>query len=167
MNIADFTILVILATSAITGLFEGLMRSVLSLFAWLLSFGIALGFVSQLAYILVLFVPIPDLRISLALLVLFVGTFAIMLWLNYLIIRSVGYIELSAAERWISLFFGIVRGGVFVTFLVLLAGLSQIPTMTWWQQSLLIKDFQDIAALLRSLLPVEIAEQFSFTVPSK
>lgn len=167
MNIADFTIWVILATSAITSLFEGLTRSVLSLFAWLFSLGIALSFVDQLANSFIPFAPIPDLRISLALLVLFVGTFAIMLWLNYLIIRSMGYTELSATERWISLFFGIARGGVFVTFLVLLAGLSQMPTMTWWQQSLWIKDFQNIAALLCSLLPVEIAEQFSFTIPSK
>lgn len=134
---------------------------------WLVSLGVALSFIDELAHLLALFIPIPDLHISLALLVLFVSTFAIMLSVNYLIIRAVGYTELSATERVLSLFFGIARGGVFVTFLVLLAGLSQVPTTTWWQQSLFIKDFQNAALILCNLLPIEIAGQFSFTVPSK
>jgi membrane protein required for colicin V production len=135
---------------------------VLSLFAWVLSFSIALNFFGKLANLLVQLIPFIDVRLGLSLIILFATTFAIMLWVNYLIIRSTDLADLSFIDRMLGLLFGLMRGCVAITFLVLLAGLSKLPALDEWQQSSFILNFQQVAIILCIQLPSNTATQFNF-----
>jgi membrane protein required for colicin V production len=59
--------------------------------------------------------------------------------------------------------FGIARGIAIVAVLVLLAGAPNLSRETWWQESTLIKNyFQDAAIWIRGFLPPDVAENFVF-----
>jgi membrane protein required for colicin V production len=58
--------------------------------------------------------------------------------------------------------FGVLRGGVIIAILVLLAGATQLPQDPWWRESLLIEHFQEVAIWLRGKLPPEYADKFVY-----
>ncbi|MDY6991775.1 MAG: CvpA family protein [Pseudomonadota bacterium] len=162
MNVADFSIGIFIVTSSVIGLFQGFVKEVLSVLAWMLSLALALAFVKDLAQLLSLFIPFADLQIGIALTTLFFATFIMLLWVNYLIINSLGPTPLSGFERFLGGLFGLIRGGIAIIFLILLAALTQISTMPWWQEALLIQKFKLMAILLCSHLPADMITQFNF-----
>jgi membrane protein required for colicin V production len=166
MNWADLSILVILLLSVLVSLLEGFVRELLSLLAWSISLEIAINFASQLAHLLTRWIPLIDTRLSIALIGLFIFTFFTIAWVNYLIIRSLGYTKLSWTGRLLGIPLGLAKGSIILIFLMLLAGLTRLPTMDWWQESLFIQDFKQIVQLLCRQLPVEVIQQFNFGAES-
>ena len=49
--------------------------------------------------------------------------------------------------------FGVARGALLVCALVLLAGLTPFPQDPWWQDSVLVPYFEELALWLKDLLP--------------
>jgi len=162
MNVADLSIGIFILTSSVIGLFQGFVKEVLSVLAWMLSLALSLFFIKDLAQLLSLFIPFADLQIGIALTTLFFATFVLLLWVNYLIINSLGPTPLSGFERFLGGFFGLIRGAIAIIFLILLAALTQISTMPWWQEALLIQKFKLMAILLCSHLPPDMITQFNF-----
>jgi len=162
MNVADLSIGIFILTSSVIGLFQGFVKEVLSVLAWMLSLVLSLFFIKDLAQLLSLFIPFADLQIGIALTTLFFATFVLLLWVNYLIINSLGPTPLSGFERFLGGFFGLIRGAIAIIFLILLAALTQISTMPWWQEALLIQKFKLMAILLCSHLPPDMITQFNF-----
>jgi membrane protein required for colicin V production len=50
--------------------------------------------------------------------------------------------------------FGITRGVIVVSLVVMLAGLTPLPEDTWWKESVLIPPFQSLAVWLRDFIPI-------------
>jgi len=65
----------------------------------------------------------------------------------------------------LGIFFGVSRGCVIIIFLMILAGLTNLPARTWWQESMFIQQFKPIVLLLRSQLPSEVATKLEFDPP--
>jgi uncharacterized membrane protein required for colicin V production len=57
---------------------------------------------------------------------------------------------------------GGLRSMVIIIGLIFLAGLTRIPSAQWWQEALLIQEFQPMVLIIRSQLPVESAKTFNF-----
>ena len=83
----------------------------------------------------------------------------IVVWLVGLLVDKTG---LSGTDRMLGVVFGAARGVIIASMLVLLAGLTPMPRDPWWQSSVLMPHFQQVAEQLRSLLPPEIGEYVSF-----
>ena len=164
-NWADASIMSLILLSGFISFLNGFIREIFSFLAWLFSFIIALIFVDELTHLLTTLIPFMDLRIGVALLTLFFINFIILEWFSYLILNSIGPTPLSVSERVVGVFFGFTRGGVIVIFLMMLGGLTQLPTSTWWQESVWLQYFQPFVILLRSQLPLNIATQFNFELP--
>jgi len=162
MNWADLSIITIILLSAIISFFNGFFKELLSFLAWLLSFVVAIIFLDELASRLTTVIPFVDLRLTIALIILFFSGFILFEWINYLILNSIGPIQLSTPDRIFGVLFGIARGCIVVIFFLLLAGLTQIPAKTLWQESVLIPRFKPVVVELRHLLPMEIATNFNF-----
>jgi len=159
----DFSILAILLLSGLASFLHGFVKEVLGLIAWLLSFGVALSFVDKLTNWLTSWIPFSDLRVGIALMTLFLTAFILLSWINYLIINSLATHSLSLPERILGTFFGLLKGGVMITWLIMLAGLTHLPIEAeWWRQSLLIQSFKPIVLVLRHQLPANLAKQFNF-----
>jgi membrane protein required for colicin V production len=93
---------------------------------------------------------------------LFVVTVLVGGLVGYLAGELVAKTGLTATDRALGMIFGVARGVIIVAVLVLLAGLTTLPQDPWWQESLLLKHFQDMALWLRSFLPVDIAGNIKF-----
>jgi len=162
MHWIDLGILIFVLGSGLVGVLQGLTREVLSLMVWLTAVGIALSFLDEMAYSLTALIPFADLRTGAALISLFLITFLVGLWITYLILNSIGHTSLTVPERLLGLFLGTLRGLIIPLFLMMLAGLTHIPSSEWWQNSLFIQNCKPVVLILRNMLPNEVAQQFDF-----
>lgn len=161
MTWVDFFIIGIIGLSAVISLIRGFIREAFSLAAWILAFWISWMFFRDLAVHLDM-IEVQSLRLGVAFGILFLITLILGALVNFLIGQLVHKTGLSGTDRVIGVLFGVARGAVLVSIVVLLAGLTPFPNDAWWQESRLIGYFQDLAIWLRDLLPPDIADKFRF-----
>ena len=158
----DFIILGIILVSALISLVRGFVREAFSLAVWVLAFWISWTFFRDLSLRMESIITTPSVRLGVAFVILMILSLTVGGLLNYLVIRLINSTGLSGSDRFIGMIFGIARGVLFIAILVLLAGLTPLPQDPWWQQSVLIPYFQELALWLKDLLPPEVAEKFQF-----
>lgn len=157
LNWVDYCILGILGVSIVISLWRGFTREALSLAGWVLAVWVALTFSGQVEGLLHSQIATPSLRLLVAFAILFLLTLLVAGLINYLAVQLIKKTGLSGTDRVIGILFGLARGCVVVTVLVLLAGLTALPQDPWWRQSALLHYFQDLALWARNWLPPEIA----------
>lgn len=162
MNWADYAILAIIALSAVISIWRGLIREVLSLLAWILAVLVAMTFMRPLANLFTPYISIPSARLVIAFMALFIAALLCGAIVNFIIARLVVSSGLSGTDRMLGIVFGVARGAIVVGILVLMAGLTPLPQDPWWEQSLLLDRFEELARWMRSYLPSELAGYFTF-----
>ena len=155
----DIVIAGIIVISVLFSLMRGFVREALSLAGWLASFWVALTFAGDLAEFFLSGISVPSLRITVAFTILFVLTLVIMALINKLASQLVKKSGLSGTDRMIGMIFGVVRGALIVSVLVLLAGFTAMPQDLWWQESVLIDVFHEFATWLRYTLDLDAASE--------
>lgn len=158
----DYGILIIVVLSALISVMRGFVREALSLAAWVAAFWVAFTFHQHLAALFVDHIAAPSIRLISAFALLFVVTLVLCAILNNLVAKLVEKSGLSGTDRMLGVLFGIARGMVVVTILVLLAGLTPLPADPWWKESIFIVHFQSMAIWLRNFLPPDIAANFQY-----
>ncbi len=158
----DYFILGIIALSGLMGLLRGLLKEAISLATWIAAFIVATLFVQDGAAYLGKYIGIPSVNIILAFGILYLGTLLIGGLINLVVAQLVQRTGLSGPDRLLGLVFGLLRGLVFVTVLVLMAGFTPMPQDLWWKQSPLLPRFQQGAVWLRERLPPDIAQHIKF-----
>ncbi len=138
------------------------MREALSLAAWIIAFWVSWTFFRELAAYFEQWISVPSMRLGVAFLLLLIVTLILGGLVNYLVGQLVEKTGLTGTDRMIGIFFGIARGVLLVAIVVLLAGLTAIPSDPWWHESVLIGYFQDLAMFLRDFLPSDIASKFKY-----
>jgi membrane protein required for colicin V production len=88
---------------------------------------------------------------------LFVMTLVLGGLISFLLGVLVNKTGLTGTDRFAGMIFGIVRGMVVVSILVMLAGLTPLPEDSWWKESKLIPPFQSLALWLRDHIPSGLA----------
>jgi membrane protein required for colicin V production len=158
----DYVIIGVVALSAVISLLRGFVREALSLVTWIAAFWIAWLFFRELAVQLEPWIEVPSVRLGAAFFILLLASLVLGGLVGYLAGKLVDKTGLSGTDRLIGALFGTARGMVLVAIMVLLAGLTSLPKDPWWQESLLIPQFQDLAVWLQSLLPPDLAEKFNY-----
>lgn len=158
----DFIILGIILVSALISLIRGFVREAFSLAVWMLAFWISWTFFRDLSLRMESFIATPSVRLGVAFVILMILSLTVGGLVNYLVIRLINSTGLSGSDRFIGMIFGIARGVLFMAILVLFAGLTPLPQDPWWQQSILIPYFQELALWLKDLLPPDVADKFQF-----
>ena len=162
MNWADIAIIGIILISAVISLFRGFVLEMLSLMAWVVSFWAAATFAPQVATLLEDTVSMPTARTVLAFIGVLVVTLVLCGLVNYMIGRLIEKTGLSGTDRMLGGIFGLLRGVAIVAVAVLIAGLTQIPGASWWQQSQVIAPFETAALQIVDYLPPDLAKHFSY-----
>jgi membrane protein required for colicin V production len=158
----DIAIPVVIAVSALISLMRGFVREALSLAGWLAAFWVALSFSKNLADLFLGGISTPSLRIVAAFTLLFVVTLLLAALINHLACQLVKRTGLTGTDRLIGMIFGVVRGAVVVSVLVLLAGMTAMPQDPWWKKSLMVGHFQDMAMWMQTSVAPEIADGLSY-----
>ncbi len=160
MSFVDLFVAGVIALSVVIGLFRGLVREAVSLATWVAAVWIALGYAAPLAARLPFQLGSATVQGAVAGLLLFMAVLLAGGILNYLIGGLVDGSGLSGVDRLLGAVFGVARGVLVVSLMVLLATLTNMPHEDWWQQSVTLPWFHDIALWIRGLLPPELAQHF-------
>jgi len=158
----DIAIVALIVLSAVLSLFRGFIKEALALASWLVALWIAMIFYEDVAAVLAKWISEPSLQKILAFSILFITVLLLGAAANYLASKLVAKTGLAGTDRMLGVVFGMVRGAVIVAILVLLAGLTPLPHDHWWQDSQLLKYFQDFAMWMRGYLPKEISDNISY-----
>jgi membrane protein required for colicin V production len=152
----DIVIPGIIAVSALISLVRGFVREALSLAGWVAAFWVALTFADDLANLFLTGISVPSLRIVVGFTILFVITLVIAAVINNLACQLVKKTGLSGTDRAIGMIFGIVRGVLIVTVLVLMASYTTMAQDQWWHDSVMIGVFNELAVWLRQIVSPDI-----------
>lgn len=163
MNWVDIVILVIIALSVGLSLMRGFVREALSLLGLVISFWVAITFSHNLGGLMEGWIDSATARQAVAFVTLLVITMIASALVNYLAGQLIKKTGLTSTDRMLGVIFGMARGVMVVAILVLLGGLFQsIPSEPWWQQSMLMIHFQDVAIWMRGFLPPDVARNIVF-----
>ena len=164
MQIVDILILVVLLIPGLAGIMYGFLNIVLSFIAWLLAFGIAVKFSGYFSPLLENLTDTVLIRNMLAFAGLFIVSLMLLTIIGYFIVKLLGRVGLTAADRVLGFFLGIGLGGLIVTVIIFLAGFTALPREPWWQQSILIEPFQHIAGWGRQFLPESVSKYHNYNL---
>lgn len=159
---ADYLIIVLMGLSALVGLVRGLAREVFSLAVWAASIWLGLRFSQDLAVQFQTLISVPSLRLGVAFVAIFLLSLMVGGLAGFLLGRLVETTGLGGTDRLAGLVFGLARGVLLVSVLVLLAGFTPLPRDPWWREARLLPPFQSMALWIKTLLPAEIAAQVAY-----
>lgn len=163
MNHADLAIALLVSASVVIGVVRGLVVEVLSIAIWAGAVALALVLGGTVGEWFAGTIELPSLRAALGYGLVFFGALAagaVVMWLLRKAVQTTG---LSGTDRLLGLVFGVARGVLLVTVLVVLAGLTALPRDPWWAQSRLIPVFQGIAQSIAPHLPAALHEYIDFS----
>ena len=141
LNVFDWILVGIIATSSVFGLVRGFVRELLSLASWVAAFFVARLFSFKLSNFMVDWIDQPQFRVIAAFAILFAVTLIVGALINNVFSRLVSATGLSGTDRLFGMVFGVVRGGLLVIIMVSLLSLTPVSNDQWWQNSLIIPHF--------------------------
>jgi membrane protein required for colicin V production len=158
----DIAILVVILISCLISLVRGFVKESISLATWLVAGFIALRYHPALAELLVPYIESPTIGLAVAFATLFILTLIVGAIINYMVSQLVSKTGLSGTDKMLGMVFGAARGIIIVSMIVLFAGLTPIPSESWWQESMMVEHFMKVAVWIKDILPTEVASSFSF-----
>lgn len=158
MNWADYCIVAVLGLSVLIGLWRGFVAEVLAIACWVAAIWVAYMFGADLAEKFANSISLPSARLLLAYALCFIGVLIVGALLSFFLRKLVAGSGLTGSDRLLGMLFGLVRGVVLVSLMVLLLGFTPFPRDPWWHTSRLLPTFQTSAEWFRSLLPEEVGK---------
>lgn len=162
MTIFDYLVLFILTCSVVISTLRGLVKEILSLLSWIVSFVVANAYGESLAKLLPDMIPGNTTRLIAAFIALFIGVRLLMLLLTMAIDAVIKASGLTVADRGLGGLFGLGRGVVIVLAAVLLCGMTAIPQQAFWKDALLSPLAETGARTIKPFLPGDFARHVKF-----
>ncbi len=165
MSEVDLVILAVIVFSAIISFMRGFFREAMSLGTWVAAIAITLLFTSRFSVLLPIdTVQSPQARATISALSLFVGTLLMGNVINWVFGRIMSRSIVGKIDRFVGVGFGVLRGIIIVSLLVLAANLvPELKQEVWWRDSGALPTFQKIAKSMHEKLPEGISQHFDFT----
>lgn len=162
MSWFDMAILAVILISALISLVRGFVKESISLATWLIAGFIALSYYLALADMLLPYIDSPTIAQVAGFAVLFLSTLIVGAIINYMVSQLVSKTGLSGTDKTLGVIFGAARGVLIVSMIVLFAGLTPMPSESWWQESIMVEHFLSVAMWIKDFMPQDVASRFSF-----
>ena len=161
LNYIDIGIGILVLLSAIVGFVRGFVREAFSLATWIAAIAVAFLFFERLAEQLPFNISNDLARLGVSFVLLFLGILVLGSIINYLFNKAIHAIGLGGADRVLGGVFGVLRGALIVTLVVLLMGLGLTPftESSLWKGSKLVPYFTDAAEWVKREIPPDVAEK--------
>jgi membrane protein required for colicin V production len=153
----DYAISGLVLISAVIGLLRGFVKEAFALATWMIAVGVGWQYTRDFAVLLQKVISYPSARIATAFGILFFMTLILGGLISFILNHLIEKTGLTGTDRLLGLLFGVLRGAVLVSIMVMLAGVSPLPEDPWWKQSLLIPPFQSLAVWLKDHIPSDLA----------
>ena len=152
MNALDYTILCIIAISAVVGLMRGFVRETVSLLVWIAAFWTAMNFSADVAQYLSGLIDIPAMRLAVAFVILFVSVLIVGVIVNYFLAGLLKKVGVRTSDRVLGVVFGVARGAL----VVVLVELTPLVESSSWQGSLIIAYLHPMLSHFHKLFPADL-----------
>lgn len=162
MTIFDYLVLFVVACSIVISTLRGLVKEILSLLSWIVSFVLANAYGEALAKLMPEVIPGGTTRLIVAFISLFIGVRLLMMLLTMAIDAVIKASGLTLADRGLGGLFGLGRGLVLVLAAVLLCGMTAIPQQAFWKEALLSPLAETAARTVKPFLPGDVARHVQF-----
>ncbi len=153
----DYAIIALIVISSVIGLLRGFIKEAFSLLLWVAAIWVGLNFSREFSGFLDGMISLPSARMAAAFAVLFILTLVIGGLISFLLSALIEKTGLTGSDRFAGMIFGIIRGAVVVSLIIMLAGLTPLPEDSWWKESTLIPPFQSLAEWLSEHVPSGMA----------
>ena len=162
MTVFDYLVLFVLICSIVISTLRGLVKEMLSLLGWIVSFLVANAFGEDLAMLLPTMIPGSVTRLIVAFIALFIGVRLLMALLTMAIDALIKAAGLTLADRGLGGLFGLGRGLVIVLAVVLVCGMTAIPQQPFWKDALFSPLAETAARTVKPFLPGDMARHVQF-----
>lgn len=162
MTVFDYLVLFVLICSIVISTLRGLVKEMLSLLGWIVSFLVANAFGEDLAMLLPNLIPGSVTRLIVAFIALFIGVRLLMALLTMAIDALIKAAGLTLADRGLGGLFGLGRGLVIVLAVVLVCGMTAIPQQPFWKDALFSPLAETAARTVKPFLPGDMARHVQF-----
>jgi membrane protein required for colicin V production len=156
----DLVIIGIIVLSALISLIRGFVKESISLVTWVVAGLLALRYYGPMADLLEPFINSVTLRQWVGGGILFVAMLVVGAIVNFIVSQLVSKTGLSGTDKALGVVFGGARGVLIVTMVVLFASLTPMPEASWWQDSVMIEFFQQLAEWVRSVIPADAVDEY-------
>ncbi|MDN0073577.1 CvpA family protein [Crenobacter sp. SG2303] len=163
MTVFDYIALAIVAGSIVVALVRGLLAEVLSLTSWVIAFWCAKEFSPAISSFMPGELSGEGFRLVASFVLLFFLTWLATALLRVVLTGLMDTAGLGGVNRFFGVIFGLARGLVLVTALVLVGGFSGLPKQPMWQNALLSRPFEQVALSLRPWLPAMLANNLHYS----
>lgn len=145
MTWLDIVVIAIIALSALLGIVRGLVREVMSLLAWGVAFWVAFRFGRTLSAHMEGIITHEETRLVAAFVLLFFAVLLVGMLVGSLVVKLVRASEVGGPDRALGGAFGVLRGVLLVTLLVLVAAITPLHESRAWVDSRLVGHFETLA----------------------
>lgn len=158
----DYAVIAITAWSVLLGLWRGFVYELLSLLGWVIAYAVARWQAVDVAVLLPAGLGAEPIRVAAAFVLVFVATLIICGVVVWLLSRLIKLTGLGWIDGLLGSLFGILRGILVVLFLVLLAGMTDLPKKPFWREAMLSKPLENMALAGLVWLPDSVARRVHF-----
>lgn len=158
----DYAIGGLILVSAVMGLLRGFIKEAFALTIWVAAIGVGMHYSRDFAVLLQNTISHPSARVAAAFGILFFMTLILGALIGFILNQLIEKTGLTGSDRILGMLFGVLRGSVLVSVLVMLGGITPLPEDPWWKQSLLIPPFQSLAVWLRDHIPSALTGYIHF-----
>ncbi len=162
MTSFDYGVLLVVGLSIVISMMRGLVKEILSIAAWFLAIYVSKTYAYQVLPLLPDAIPSQSLRILAAFLILFLATLLVASLVSITISTLFSQLGLGWLNRFLGAFFGLARGIIIVSVIVFLAGLTNLPKDSRWQNAMFSAPIEALVISALPFLPNYIAERVHF-----
>ncbi len=162
LNYIDIGIIVLIFLSALVGFVRGFVREALSLTVWVAAIVLTIAFAEDLSTKLPFTISYALAPLIIAAVLIFVGVLIAGSLLNYIVNKGLYAIGMGGLDRILGGAFGVIRGALVVTLLVLLLSLGLTPFVTdsvFWKESAFVPRFKEGAEWVKNMIPADIEQK--------
>lgn len=163
LNWLDYLMLGIIGLSILLSLVRGFVREAISMATWVLAIWIVVHFSAHFSQYFVDHIASNSLRLLLSSGVLFLGTLVTGAVVGSIFGNMLSKAKLSGTDRCLGAAFGLARGVLVVSLLVMLVRATSLTETTLWTQSALLPQFDRVSVYMSQLLPNEFNELLHFS----
>jgi membrane protein required for colicin V production len=162
MTAFDFAVIAIVGLSTLFAFWQGFIRMMASLAAWVI------GLVAAFRLANVVGTLLPDVgesqavRYVLGFILILAVVLIVGALVGLIVSRVANAVGLGFVDRTLGAIAGIARGAVIAVLLVLLAGVTTLPRSDWWQNALMSPALVAGALSLRPWLPKAWADRLDY-----
>lgn len=152
MTPVDYTLLAIVALSAIIGAFRGLLREAISLITWIIALWAGWKYAHVVSPYLDGLLAQEPVRTWVSRALVVIGVLLVGTLVGFVANQFIRMTLFSGFDRFLGLLFGLLRGVVVLGVLVILGQLLQLDRAAWWGESKLIPYASASADAIRKIV---------------